>query len=289
MLTEAGGEPGVIRALGADSFEGARLVFFAGLQEFAARHWGDAQRAGAAVVDLSGALSGVRAAAVSIPSLNSRLGPLRPPKATLFRSPGAAAIVAATLSVGLREFPVRRLAATFFHSVSELGQAGIDELESQTASLLSFQPIAREVFDAQVAFNLVERYGESSRERLEDLRARIAGDVAGYLGYRAPMPAIQVVQAPVFYGAAFSVFAEFEGTFQQHTLEEALREVGVTVGPESPTNASVAGSVEISATLRCDANLPIAWWIWGAVDNVRLAAHNAVRIAEHVLATDHER
>jgi aspartate-semialdehyde dehydrogenase len=207
------------------------------------------------------------------------------PARRAFRSPGAAAIVAATLSVGLREFPVRRLAASFFHPVSELGQPGIDELESQTTSLLSFQPIGKEVFDTQVAFNMVERYGESSPVRLEDARALVARDISDYLGYRAPMPAVQVLQAPVFYGAAFSVFVEFEGTFPQQILEEALRLVGVSVGAESPSNTSAAGSAEICATLRSDANLPMSWWIWGAVDNVRLAAQNAVRIAENALAS----
>jgi len=284
VLTEAGGEPGVIHGLGADSFEGAGVVFFAGLREFAARHWADAQRAGAGVVDLSGGLAGVRGAAVSIPSLDEKLGALRAPPTNAFRSPGAAAIVAATLSVGLRELPVRRLAATFLQSVSESGQVGIDELESQTASLLSFQPIGREVFDTQVAFNLVERYGEACRERMEDVRALVARDISDYLGYRAPMPAIQVVQAPVFYGAAFSVYVEFEATFPQQVVEESLRLVGVGAGADSPSNVSAAGSTEISVTVRSDANLPMSTWIWGVVDNVRLAAHNAVRIAENVAA-----
>ncbi|HUK54037.1 MAG TPA: Asd/ArgC dimerization domain-containing protein [Candidatus Binatia bacterium] len=288
-LTEAGGEPGVIRGLKPDSFDGVGLVFFAGLREFATRHWADAQRAGAAVVDLSGAMAGVRNAAVSIPSLDARLGSLRPPDPTLFRCPGAAAIVAATLSVGLRDFPVRRLAATFLHPVSELGQAGIDELESQATSLLSFQPFAREVFDAQAAFNLLERFGESSPIRLEDLRELVTRDVSDFLGYRAPMPAVEVVQAPVFYGAAFSVFAEFEGSFPKQALEESLRQVGVVTGPDSPSNATAAGSAEIAVTLRNDGNLPMSWWIWGAVDNVRLAAQNAVRIAEHVAQATRER
>ena len=50
-----------------------------------------------------------------------------------------------------------------FPPVSERDQAGIEELESQTASLLSFREIAQPVFDAQVAFNLLARYGESQQ------------------------------------------------------------------------------------------------------------------------------
>ncbi|HXZ20673.1 MAG TPA: Asd/ArgC dimerization domain-containing protein [Candidatus Acidoferrales bacterium] len=286
-LTDAGGEPALIHKLVPGSFEGARLVFFTGLGEFTARHWAEAERAGAAVIDLSGGLSGVRTAVPSIPSLDPTMGSSRPTSSCLVRSPSAAVIVAATVSVAVRMLPVRRIAATFFHPVSERGQAGIDELEAQTACLLSFQPIAREVYDAQVAFNLLDRYGDSCRERMEDVRARIARDLSDYLAYRAPMPAIQVIQAPVFYGLAFTVLVEFDGPFPEESIQQALRGMGVIVGKESASNASAAGSAELNVTLRTDANLPMIWWIWGAVDNVRLAAQNAVRIAERICATGH--
>ena len=284
-VREAGGEPALIHAIVAGSFEGSRLTFFAGIEEFTTRHWAEAERAGAAVIDLSGGLAGVRGAVPTIPSLDAALGSSRTSPGSLFRSPGAAVIVAATLSIALRFLPVRRIAATFFHPVSERDQPGIQELEAQTASLLSFQPIVREVYDAQVAFNLLDRYGESSRERLEDVRARIARGVSDYLGYRAPMPAIQVIQAPVFHGAAFNVYVEFDGPMSGDAIQTALAAAGVAVSEDSPSNASAAGSTEISVTLRTDSNLPMVWWIWGVVDNVRLAAQNAVRIAERICAT----
>jgi len=34
--------------------------------------------------------------------------------------------------------------------------------------------------------------------------------------------------------------------------------------------------------IRPDKNHPGAWWIWAAADNLRLAAVNAVRIAEEL-------
>jgi aspartate-semialdehyde dehydrogenase len=284
-VREAGGEPALVHALVPGSFDGSRLAFFAGIEEFSTRHWAEAERAGAAVIDLSGGLAGVRGAIPSIPSLDEALGSTRTSPRGLFRSPNAAVIVAATLSIALRFLPVRRIAATFFHPVSERDQAGIQELEAQTASLLSFQPIASDVYDAQVAFNLLDRYGALSRETLEDVRARIARGVSDYLGYRAPMPAIQVIQAPVFYGAAFNVFAEFDGPMSADAIQTALAAGGVVLSEDSPSNASAAGSTEISVTLRTDANLPMVWWFWGVVDNVRLAAQNAVRIAERICAT----
>jgi len=285
-LMEAAGEPALIRGLGPGGFDGARLVFFTGLAEFTARHWAEAERAGAAVIDLSGGLSGVRGALPSIPALDPLLEPARPAPRHLVRAPNAAVIVAAAISVALRLLPVRRITATIFHSVSESGQPGIDELEAQTASLLSFQPIPREVFDAQVAFNLLDRYGDSCREQLDDVRARISRELSDYLGYRAPMPAVQVIQAPVFYGAAFSAGVEFDGPLPVDSIQRALEAAGVVVDADSPSNATAAGSAEIHVTLRADSNLPMIWWIWGAVDNVRLAAQNAVRIAERICAAD---
>ena len=288
-LTEAGGEPVVIQGLDEDSFLGLDLVFFVCEEAFAARYWAEAERAGAAVIDLSGVLGGARSAFSWIPALDGTHSPPGAPGTKLFYSPGAAAIVACTVATALHRLQVRRMAAVFYQPVSELGAAGIEELESQTVKLLSFQPIAREVFDAQVAFNLLDRYGEACRVSLEDSRSIVARDVARYLGLEISVPAVQVIQAPVFYSIGFSIYLELE---QTHTVEEigtALTGAGVRVSaPEDPptTNVSVAGTSDVSiGSIRRDSNLELGYWLWGAVDNVRLAADNAVRIAEKILAS----
>src|SRR5579863_6184178 len=56
-LTEAAGEATFIRALEEDSFEGARFAFFAGTPGDTQRNWQTAQRAGATVIDLTGAIA----------------------------------------------------------------------------------------------------------------------------------------------------------------------------------------------------------------------------------------
>src|SRR5271168_3588967 len=56
-LTEAGGEPAFIRALDEDSFEKARFAFFAGSAQDAERNWQAAQRSGARVIDMTGAIA----------------------------------------------------------------------------------------------------------------------------------------------------------------------------------------------------------------------------------------
>src|SRR5882724_6318984 len=54
LLTEAGGEPAVIRPVEEDSFDRARFVFFTGFVEFTRANLALAQRSGAVTIDLSG-------------------------------------------------------------------------------------------------------------------------------------------------------------------------------------------------------------------------------------------
>lgn len=301
-LTEAAGEATFIRALDEDSFEGARFAFFAGSAADAQQNWLVAQRAGANVIDLTGALAAKNPAtsenggAVAwIPSL----GQILPPRLSAgadggsgsraaYSSPSVPAIVVCTLAAALRSHSPQHMSVLLFPPVSERDQAGVEELESQTASLLSFRAIGRPVFDAQVAFNLLSAYGPESQLRLEDLRAAIARDVASYLAGRASVPAIQLVQAPVFYGYAFAAHAQFGSALPAASLEEAFAGLGVKIaapGDPAPSNVSAAGESEILlGRVDADPNVPGSVWLWGVADNLRLAATNAVRIAEEVLA-----
>ncbi|MBZ5501875.1 MAG: hypothetical protein LAN59_06460 [Acidobacteriia bacterium] len=301
-LAEAGGEPTFIRPLEQDSFENAQLAFFAGAASLAGPSFLAARQAGATIIDLTGALAVAgRAAAPAvgpvmpwIPSLAPVL-PLLPapggdgsPKSVAYSSPGTPVIIACTLAAGLAPFAPQRIVVTLFPPVSERDQAGIEELENQAASLLSFRDIARPVFDAQVAFNLLASYGPESRPRLDEVRSGVARDVADCLAGRAPLPAIQLVQAPVFYGYAFTAYAEFAAGVPPDQLQAAFAKLGVKIaGPDeaAPTNVSVAGESEIHlARIEPDPNIARGVWIWGVADNLRLAATNAVRIAEELVA-----
>jgi aspartate-semialdehyde dehydrogenase len=293
-LTEAAGEPTFIRALDEDSFEGSRFVFFAGTPFDAERNWLAAQRAGATIIDMTGAVMASGRATMRIPSLSAVLPP-RPASGANgsahpvpYFSPPTPVIATCTLASGLARFQPHRLAILLFPPVSERDQPGIEELESQTTNLLSFRPTAQAIFDTQVAFNLLSAYGENSKPSLADTRKGIARDVATFLEGRAPVPAIQLVQTPVFYGYAFSAYAEFPAPPPAEHLAEAFANLGVKIvgaGDPSPTNVSVAGESEIQlARVEADPSVPAGMWFWGVADNLRLAATNAVRIAEELVA-----
>jgi aspartate-semialdehyde dehydrogenase len=293
-LTKAAGEPTFIRALEEDSFEHARFAFFAGSPADAERNWEIAQRSGATVIDLTGAIAASGRATTSIPSLATALLPVPashtngPARAGAYYSPPSPVVIACTLAAGIGKLSPQRIMILFFPPVSERDQAGVEELENQTTNLLTFREIPKTIFDEQVAFNLLTGYGEGSKPRLEDTRNSVAREVAQYLAGRATIPAIQLVQAPVFYGYAFAAYAEFGTPAPVEKLPAAFAGLGVKfsgAGEPAPTNVSVAGESEIQlARIESDPNVPAGVWLWGVVDNLRLAAMNAVRIAEELLA-----
>lgn len=283
-LTEAGGKPAVIQPVEEGSFEKARLVFFAGSLEFTRRNLKAASSSGTIVVDLSGGIAGEAKTVAWFPKLDALLGREFKQNAPAYTIPSAAATAAATLTLALLKNGLQRLAIVFFQPVSEAGRAGIEELESQTGQLLSFQGVGRPVFDTQVAFNMVDRFGPGSAQKLDAIRERVRVETKASLGKKAAVPAIQVVHAPVFYGTAFSAWAELETGADAGKIARACSDAGFMLpaeGDGGPSNVGATGEQSILlAKPEADPSQPGSWWFWGAADNIRLPAANAVKLAE---------
>lgn len=286
-LTDAGGEPAVVQAIEEDSFRDADVAFFTSSPGFARKHYTAAKQAEAVLIDLSGGLRKIPGAVSRIPRLEALLRQDWKSATQVYLSPSGPAIISSTLAAALAPLQLARLVVVLFQPVSESGRAGVEELESQTAQLLSFQPVGHATFDVQVAFNLLDRYGDSSTQRLSDSRVRIVAEVKQQLGESIPTPSVQLIHAPVFYGHAFSAFAEIAAGVRREQIAEALRAADAIVGgPQTgaPGNVSVAGENFIHiAEPRPDETCSGGWWLWGAADNLRLPAANALAIAERVL------
>ena len=291
-LSEAAGEPTFFKPLAGESFEGVRFVFFCSSSQEVKSNWKLAAAAGATIIDLTGVLE-ESGAAPWIPDLDTLLAPPeagseRPHHPGVYSSPTPPVMIACRLAAALGKFSPSRLVILFFPPASEHEQPGIDELEKQTADLLLLRPISQAVFDAQVAFNLLSSYGDASRPAICEMRKEISKRVAAYLCGRVSAPAVQLIQAPVFYGYAFAAYADLPGSVDVAAIDAALSAAGVHVigkGDLKPTNVSVAGEARIHiAPVEHDPDVSSGVWLWGAADNLRLAAANALRIAEELLA-----
>jgi aspartate-semialdehyde dehydrogenase len=283
-LTEAGGEAAIIQTVEEGSFERAKTVFFSGSAEFTRANLGAAKASGAKVIDLSGATLDDKDAANWFPKIDALRGTKFPKDARVFGVPSAASTVAASLALGLFKIGVSRLVLVCFQPVSEAGRAGVEELETQTGQLLSFQGMGQPVFDAQVAFNLLDRFGARSKQKLGEVRERLREETKACIDKKSVMPALQVIHAPVFYGTAFAACAELMPGTTAEQVVKACQDAGFVMpadGEPGPSNVSVAGEKAAHlAKPEEDPARPGAWWFWGAADNIRLPAANAVKLAE---------
>jgi aspartate-semialdehyde dehydrogenase len=290
ILTEAAGEPAIIQSVDPGSFEDVSIVFFAGKREFAAKQADDALRNSPVVIDLSGGLRDRPGIQQRIPSLDVTLMPAKPSAGKAnkaYYSPSAPVIISCALAAGLMRWSATGLSIVFLQPVSERGQEAIEELERQTVNLLLFQPIGKTVFDAQVAFNVMDHYGEASVERLGATRESVARDVANFLTGRAAIPAIQLLQAPIFHSHGFSAFAELKESPEPADVEGSLTAAGFKFpAADDPAPSVISAAAEAKPLLghvERDPNRRGGYWFWGAADNLRVTAENAVAIAERVL------
>lgn len=188
--------------------------------------------------------------------------------------------------------PIRRSVIQIFAPASEHGVQGVEELQQQTVSLLSFKPMPKAVFDTQLSFNLLAQYGEEAPHKVEDVELRIERHLASLLalpgdGEGAPMPSLRLIQAPVFHGYSFSAWVEFDGNPGIEAIESGLVTGHIEVRSaefEPPTNVGQAGQSGITVgAIAADRNDPEACWFWIVTDNFRLAADNAVAVAKQLL------
>ncbi len=285
-LTEAGGEAALIQRVEEDTFHGARYVFLTGSADFAEHCLSPAREAGATIIDLSGATLSDPDATPWFPKIDQLTGKTVAKNSKTFCVFSSAGTALGSLALALRRFDLRRLTAVLLHPVSEAGREGIEELETQTSQLLSFQSVGHPVFGAQAAFNLLPRFGEESHQDLHRSLLRIRCEISAAIGDPAEDAKITInlVHAPVFYGMIFSGCADLENKVDPPVLNQACKSAGfslVAYADAAPSNVSVAG--ENSVFLRApeaDASREGAWWFWGAADNLRLPASSACRLAE---------
>ena len=291
-LTSVGDEIALTGALNSDSFSGVSAVFLAGSAASSNRALQLArEEPGLAVIDLTFVAEDRPDARLRAPQVEGDIGETGREAAHVVAHPAAIA-----LALFLRRlhahYPIRRSVILALAPASEQGLAGLEELQQQTIHLLSFKSLPQQVFDAQIGFNLLPKYGEEAPAALEETELRIERHLATLLGLpgegsNAPMPSLRVIQAPVFHGYSFSAWVEFEENPGVESLENSLAVEGIEVrgaDTEPPTNVGQAGSGGIAiGGIAPDRNEAEACWFWIVADNLRVTAENAVEVAKQML------
>jgi len=290
QLEAVGDEVSFIQNATPDQFNKVDFSFFASEEKFTREHWKFAKNAGSAIIDMSYALENEPGASLRSPWIERETAQLIAPElqpAPVVIAHPAAVVLALIMLRAQHAGALHNVVATIFEPASEHGQRGMDELHEQTVNLLSFQQMPRNVYDTQVAFNLVMRYGEKSLPSLETVERRVVDHYRRITNGNVPVPALRLLQAPIFHGHAFSIYFEMQSPVALGDMAQSLAGEHVTItrrAEDSPSNVNAAGQEEILLSVSREVNRENGFWIWAAADNLRIAATTAVECAQSMTA-----
>jgi len=295
QMTATGDEASFIQRLEPSAFERLDFVFFAGDAATTKKHWQDARRAGASIVDLTYALDGKKDVLVRSPWVAGALAdkektPHQEKKPDLnthavVAAHPAAVMIALTAARLQGKLSLSGVAAMVMEPASEHGRLAMDELHQQTVNLLSFQSLPREQYDAQVAFNLLPELGEAAAVKLAATGEHIREQYAAMSGGALPPLALQMSQAPVFHGYVLSLLVGFANPVTTEQVSAAVAGEHISVvapGQDAPSNLSATGrdDVLVRVSKGSGGDGPdTRFWLWMAADNLKLTALNAIACA----------
>jgi aspartate-semialdehyde dehydrogenase len=272
LLQEFAGEIQITQVISPDSFADIDLAFFTCGREIMQAYVASGAKFPELSIDLT------QAGPEGIVYLHGISDPRSLPAHGHIVNPHPAAIVIGRVLAHMHNrFAVESAAITVMEPASERGNAGVDELQEQTVSLLNFQQVEKKIFNGQLAFNILPE-----PETAAHTERRVLAQLDSILGRTFPKPAINVVQAPVFHSHAFSMFVNVLAGAEELSAHFSGNSGFSMDVANAASPVSVVGSDKIHIErLRSTGVGPYALWV--VADNLRIAASNAIQIAEQIM------
>lgn len=186
---------------------------------------------------------------------------------------------------------ISRINVATYQSVSGAGGKGITELAGQTAKLLNAEPSDPQVFNRQIAFNVLPQIDVFEDNGYTREEMKMFWETQKILGDDAIVVNATAVRVPVFYGHSEALHIETRSKLSAADARELLLGApGVIVlddadYPTAVTHAAAEDAVYVSR-IREDISHPLGLNLWVVADNIRKgAALNAVQIAEILIET----
>jgi aspartate-semialdehyde dehydrogenase len=183
---------------------------------------------------------------------------------------------------------ILRVVVATYQSVSGAGKDGMDELDRQTKSLYSLQPMQQKKFPKRIAFNIIPQIDVFMEDGYTKEEWKMMVETKKILDPKIKMTAT-CVRVPVFIGHSEAVTIEFANPISADEARELLRfapgcrvidkpeEIG---GYITPHEAAGEDATFISR-IRTDPTVDNGLAMWIVADNLRKgAALNAIQIAE---------
>jgi len=185
---------------------------------------------------------------------------------------------------------IRRVVVSTYQSVSGAGKDAMDELFRQTRAIFVNDPVEKEIFTKQIAYNVIPQIDAfmDSGDTKEEFK--MVAETKKILDPSIKLTAT-CVRVPVFIGHSEAIWVEFENEMDERDARKILSKApGISVvdhrepgGYVTPVEVAGEDNVFISR-IRQDPTVENGISFWCVGDNLRKgAALNAVQIAETMI------
>jgi aspartate-semialdehyde dehydrogenase len=284
------GEEIPVQELKAEAFRGVDLALFSAGSGISRQFAPEAVKAGCVVVDNSSAFRMEETVPLVVPEINAE--DVRWHRGIIANPNCTTAITLMALYPLHKAFGCRRIFASSYQAVSGTGAKAIAELEQQVRQIVQGEPVTREVYPHQIAFNVLPHVDVflPNGYTKEEMKMQDEGrKIMHHPGFRASVTCVRV---PVYRAHSVAVSAEFEKPVSVEAALEVLRQApGLDVIDDParcqyPMPLDRAGKDNCAVgRIRKDCALDNGLCFWVCGDQLlKGAALNAVQIAETLLA-----
>jgi len=272
-----------------ERFEGVHIAFFAVPTDVSLSLAPEAVRRGAVVIDKSNAFRADPSVPLVVPEVNQEaLSAHR----GIIASPNCSTI---QLVMALKPIEglsrLTRVVVATYQSVSGTGWEAVEELRTQSRSILDGQAVKPKVYPHPIAFNLIPHIDEFEPGGHSKEEMKMVTETRKIMGRPDLAVSATTVRVPVEVGHSEAVWVETRRPVSPEEAREALAAMpGVLVRDDPaegvyPTPLEAAGRDEVFVgRIRKDLSSERGLAFWVVSDNLRKgAASNAVQIAEELV------
>ncbi|MCX7866943.1 MAG: aspartate-semialdehyde dehydrogenase [Limisphaera sp.] len=284
------GEEIAVQELKPDSFRGVDLALFSAGGSISRQFAPEAVKAGCVVVDNSSAFRMDDTVPLVVPEINAE--DVRWHRGIIANPNCTTAITLMALYPLHKAFGCRRIFAASYQAVSGTGARAIAELEQQVRQIVRGEPVTREVYPHQIAFNVLPHVDVFLPNGYTKEEMKMENEGRKIMHHPTFRASVTCVRVPVYRAHSVAVSAEFEKPVSVEAALEVLRQApGLDVIDDPaqcqyPMPLYQAGRDNCAVgRIRKDCAFDNGLCFWVCGDQLlKGAALNAVQIAETLLA-----
>ena len=283
------GEAIPVKELTRDSFAGIDIALFSAGGGISKEFAPIAARAGSVVVDNSSAFRMDDSVPLVIPEINA--GDVRGHKGIIANPNCTTAVTLMALFPLHQAFQVKRIFASSYQAVSGTGAKAIEELRRQVAQIVNGQPVTKEVYPHQIAFNVLPHVDSFLPDGYTKEETKMQNEGRKIMHHPTFRASVTCVRVPVYRAHSVAVSAEFEKPATPDTARDVLRKAPGLDLVDKPEKAEYPLPLYVAEKDNCqvgrirkDCAMDNGLCFWVSGDQLlKGAALNAVQIAEELL------